>query len=138
MRFFFVMVLAVILLPFQLVWSAEAQFCQHETRLNTAHFGHHACINHLYNDNSSSDIQSNLKDDTSAQSADKKFSLDHSHHMAEMSFIMPSVPMAGEQLAFQQSATLFQTHITLYESIPKKTPEVPIWQQFAAGGVATL
>jgi hypothetical protein len=58
--------------------------------------------------------------------------------MAEMSFIMPSVPMAGEQLVVQLSATTFQAYIILYESIPKKTPEVPIWQQFAAGGVATL
>ena len=89
------------------------------------------CLDHYSNTNKSIDNQSNKNSDTA-------LSIDPSHHMAEMSFIMPSLPMAGEQLAVQQSARPFQTHITLYESIPKKTPEVPIWQQFAAGGVATL
>lgn len=36
------LVFLLVLLPLQLTWAASSTYCQHESKLSTQHFGHHA------------------------------------------------------------------------------------------------
>lgn len=39
-----VVILLLMLLPFQFAWSAAAGYCAHETEVNVKHFGHHVHV----------------------------------------------------------------------------------------------
>lgn len=113
-----VVLLVVLVLPFQAVWASASAYCQHETSSSEArHFGHHAHLHQAQTDRSDS------------STAEAKFAVDSDCTVCHATGAACLLPTVSNELSahrallrrvqpFSQAAP---------DSVPSRAPDRPQW-----------
>lgn len=115
------LIMLLIVLPFQMTWAAAAQCCMHDATDKTSHFGHHAHQHQADQQVVSKSVGEQANADHPASTFIDK---DCPYcHMGSLSYMVTAVFIPGQILGVAPSDALLYA----YSTIPPSQPERPKW-----------
>lgn len=116
--------LLLLVLPFQLSWAVVAGYCQHESEISTRHPGHHEHKHQANVSNASDASHSSVPDSSSVGSVDNDCGTCHAG--------CGMAPFTTAEMALTRRVSLaIPWRCALHSSPPNAQPERPNWSRLA-------